>query len=336
MIGKTNTDVSVDPAIILGLVVTGFSGVYDGQAHTVTATVSQEYQSSTSFRYSTDGGTSWSYSAPSRTNAGNTTVRVRAINSALNVTVEVDTAINITPAPVTLTADSLTTSYNRYGYAQTVETYTCNVSGVRFASTVKAYGSGTDVGEYDVTFSGVTLNETTDTTGNYVVTRTVNGKITISKAIADYLGLRVWDYTGDYDGSAHGVTVSVSVTSGTTIEYSTNGTSGWTQTAPTRTAVGSTTVYVRATNKNFETATDSGTITINRAVATLIVSWANGVYCSLFDPAGNAVFSANTSGYWSGNPTMTGEYRAICVNTDPMTRTVNVTSTTSGTYVIAW
>lgn len=334
MVGKTNADSAIDPAIALNLVVTGFNGAYDGSSHTITATVAEEYQSATTFRYSTNG-TSWSATKPTRTNAGTTTVYVRATHSTLG-TVEANTTITITPAPVTLTAGSLNTKYNKYGNAQTVNTYTCNVSGVYFPSTVKAYGSGTDVGEYDVTFTGVALGETTDTTGNYVIAETVNGKIIINKAPADYLGLRVWDYTGDYDGSAHGVTVSVSVTSGTTIEYSTNGTSGWTQTAPTRTEVGSTTVYVRATNKNFETATDSGTITINRAVATLIVSWATGVYCSLFDPAGNAVFSANTSGYWTGNPTMTGEYRAICVNTDPMTRTVNVTSTTSGTYYIAW
>lgn len=333
MIGKTNTDVSVDPAIILGFVVTGYSGAYDGASHTVTATVAQEYRSTTSFRYSTNG-TSWSYSAPSQTNAGTTTVYVRAINTTFG-TVEATTSIVITPVPVTLTADSLSTSYNRYGYAQTVETYTCSVSNIRFASTVKAYGTGTNVGTYDVTFSGVTLNETTDTTGNYVVTNTVNGTITISKAIADYLGLRVWDYNDDYDGAAHTVTVSVSVTSGTTIEYSTNGTS-WSTTAPTRTDIGSTTVYVRAVNSNFETATATGTITINRAVATLIVSWATGVYCTLYDPSGNVVFSMNTSGYWSGNPTMTGQYMAMCINTDPMTRTVNVTSTTSGTFTIAW
>jgi len=333
MVGKTNADSAIDPAIALNLVVTGFNGAYDGSSHTITATVAEEYQSATTFRYSTNG-TSWSTTKPTRTNAGTTTVYVRATHSTLG-TVESSTTITVTPAPVTLTAGSLTTKYNRYGYAQTVETYTCNVSGVYFPSTVKAYGSGTNVGTYDVTFSGVTLNETTDTTGNYVVTQTVNGTITITKADADDLGLRVWDYSGNYDGSAHTVTASVSVTSGTTIQYSTNN-STWSTTAPTRTSVGSTTVYVRAVNSNFNTATAQGTITIIEAKATLIVNWANGVYCSLFDPAGNAVFSANTSGYWTGNPTMTGEYRAICVNTDPMTRTVNVTSTTSGTYYIAW
>ena len=333
MVGKTNADSAIDPAIALNLVVTGFNGAYDGSSHTITATVAEEYQSATTFRYSTNG-TSWSTTKPTRTNAGTTTVYVRATHSTLG-TVEANTTITVTPAPVTLTAGSLNTKYNKYGNAQTVNTYTCNVSGVYFPSTVKAYGSGTDVGEYDVTFSGVTLNETTDTTGNYVVTKTVNGKIIITKADADDLGLRVWDYSGNYDGSAHTVTASVSVTSGTTIQYSTNN-STWSTTAPTRTAVGSTTVYVRAVNRNFNTATAQGTITIIEAKATLIVNWANGVYCSLFDPNGNAVFSANTSGYWTGNPTMTGEYRAICVNTDPMTRTVNVTSTTSGTYYIAW
>lgn len=333
MVGKTNADSAIDPAIALNLVVTGFNGAYDGSSHTITATVAEEYQSATTFRYSTNG-TSWSTTKPTRTNAGTTTVYVRATHSTLG-TVEANTTITITPAPVTLTAGSLNTKYNKYGNAQTVNTYTCNVSGVYFPSTVKAYGSGTDVGEYDVTFSGVTLNETTDTTGNYVVTKTVNGKIIITKADADDLGLTVWDYSGNYDGSAHTVTASVSVTSGTTIQYSTNN-STWSTTAPMRTSVGSTTVYVRAVNSNFNTATAQGTITIIEAKATLIVNWANGVYCSLFDPAGNAVFSANTSGYWTGNPTMTGEYRAICVNTDPMTRTVNVTSTTSGTYYIAW
>lgn len=333
MVGKTNADSAIDPAIALNLVVTGFNGAYDGSSHTITATVAEEYQSATTFRYSTNG-TSWSATKPTRTNAGTTTVYVRATHSTLG-TVEANTTITITPDPVTLTAGSLNTKYNKYGNAQTVNTYTCNVSGVYFPSTVKAYGSGTNVGTYSVTFSGVTLNETTDTSGNYVVTQTVNGTITITKADADDLGLRVWDYSGNYDGSAHTVTASVSVTSGTTIKYSTNN-STWSTTAPTRTAVGSTTVYVRAVNRNFNTATAQGTITIIEAKATLIVNWAPNVYCSLFDPAGNAVFSANTSGYWTGNPTMTGEYRAICVNTDPMTRTVNVTSTTSGTYYIAW
>ena len=331
MFCKTNmTAVSADPETLLGLVVTGYSGVYDGASHTVTATVNQDYQSTTTFHYSTNNST-WSTTKPTRTNAGTTTVYVRATNSVLG-TFTAETTINVTKAPVTLTAGSLTTTYNRR--AQTVHTYTSSVSGIYFQG-VSASGSGTNVGTYPVTFSGVTIDETTDTTGNYVVHAVVNGTITINKASASTLGLSVSSYSGNYDGSAHTVSASVNDYTGTTIQYSTNG-SSWSTTAPTRTNVGTTTVYVRALNDNYETATATGTITINEAHSTLIVSWFSGEYCSLFDPDGNTVFSASTTGYWSGNPTKTGTYRAICPQRDPQIREVNVTSTTTGTFYIAW
>lgn len=330
MFCKTNTDAAIDPEALLGLIVTGYSGVYDGGSHTVTATVNAEYQSTTTYRYSTNG-TSWSTTKPTRTDAGTTTVYVRAINTILG-TFTSDATITIDPVPVTLTAGSLNTTYNRS--SQSVNTYTSSVSGLYFTG-VSAYGSGTNVGEYAVTFSGATVDVTTDRTGNYIVHELVNGTITIAKASASSLGLSVYDYSGQYDGSAHSVSVYVNDYTGTTIQYSTNGTS-WSTTATTRTAVGTTTVYVRALNDNYETATGSGTITITEAHSTLIVNWFSGEYCSLYDPDGNAVFSANTSGYWTGNPTKTGTYRAICVGRDPLYRDVNVTSTTSGTFIISW
>lgn len=330
MFCKTNSDIGTSPEALLGLVVTGYRGSYDGESHTVTATVNQDYQSTTTFSYSTNG-TSWSSTKPSRTAAGTTTVYVRAVNSVLGTFTE-ETSITITKVPVTLTAGSLSTTYDRQSHS--VTTYTSSVSGLRFSG-ISASGSGTNAGEYPVTFRGVTIDVTTDTTGNYVVHELVNGKITIAKASAASMGLSVSSYSGMYNGSAHTVSVSVNNYTGTTIQYSTNG-STWSTTAPTRTAVGTTTVYVRALNDNYETATGSGTITITEAKSTLVVSWFSGEYCSLFDPDGNTVFSANTSGYWTGNPTKTGTYRAICVGRDPLYRDVNVTSTTSGTYYIAW
>lgn len=330
MFCKTNTIVSTAPEPSLGLVVTGYSGTYDGNSHTITVTVNPEYQSTTSFRYSTNGS-SWSTIKPTRTAAGTTTVYVMATNSVLG-TFEDNATIDISKAPVTLTAGSLTTTYNRS--TQSVTTYTSSVSGLRFTG-ISVTGSGKNAGTYPVTFNGVTLNTTTDTSGNYVVTQTVNGTLTINKASASTLGLNAYDYSGNYDGYAHSISTSVNDTTGTTIQYSTNG-SSWSTTNPTRTAVGTTTVYVRALNDNYETATATATITIREAHSTLIVSWFTGDYCSLYDPDGNTVFSANTSGYWSGNPAKTGTYTAICPLRDPAYRTVNVTSTTSGTFYIAW
>lgn len=332
MFCKTNVNVSTttDPEVLLGFTVTGYSGVYDGSSHTITATVNPDYQSTTTIHYSTNG-TSWSTTKPTRTNAGTTTVYVRATNTTLG-TYSKETSIVVSKALVTLTAGSLTATYNRS--TQTVYTYSSSVYGLRFSG-VSASGSGKNVGTYPVTFSGVTLDVTTDTTGNYVVHTLVEGTITITKASASTLGLSVSSYNGNYDGYAHSVSASVNDYTGTTIQYSTNG-SSWSTTAPSRTNVGTTTVYVRALNDNYETATATGTITINEAHSTLIVNWFSGEYCSLYDPDGDTVFSVSTSGYWSGNPTKTGTYRAICPQRDPQMRTVNVTSTTTGTFYIAW
>lgn len=332
MFCKTNVNVNTttDPEVLLGFTVTGYSGVYDGSSHTITATVNPDYQSTTTIHYSTNG-TSWSTTKPTRTNAGTTTIYVRATNATLG-TYSKETTIAIALAPVTLTAGSLTTTYNRS--TQSVSTYSSSVSGIYFRY-ISASGSGKNVGTYPVTFNGVTVDVTTDTTGNYVVHEVVNGTLTINKASAQTFGLSVSSYNGNYDGYAHSVSASVNDYTGTTIQYSTNG-SSWSTTSPTRTNVGTTTVYVRALNDNYETATATGTITINEAHSTLIVSWFSGEYCSLFDPNGNTVFSASTSGYWSGNPTMTGTYRAICPQRDPQMREVNVTSTTTGTYYLAW
>ena len=243
--------------------------------------------------------------------------------------------LTINPASVTLTASSGTKTYT--GSSQSVTGFTSSVSGLTFSG-VSASGSGTNAGSYTVSFSGATVNSTKDSTGNYVVTSLVTGTLTISKAAASKLGLTVTSYSGYYDGSAHTVTAKVTITSGTTIQYSTNN-STWVTTAPTRTEAGTTTVYVRAVNNNYNTATATGTITINQK-ATLIVSWANGQYCSLFyqvdEYTDETIFSYQDSGYWSGTPTKTGLYWAMCSNADPSVKSVNVTSTTSGTYTIAW
>ncbi|SMC74225.1 InlB B-repeat-containing protein, partial [Aristaeella lactis] len=90
-----------------------------------------------------------------------------------------DGELEITPASVTLTANSDTKTYT--GTEQTATGYTCSVEGLSFTG-VSASGSGTNVGEYDVTFEGVTINETKDSTGNYVVTGTTDGKLIINPA----------------------------------------------------------------------------------------------------------------------------------------------------------
>ena len=328
MVGKTN-------ALSSGyrLIVVGYEGNYDGSAHAVTASVPSAYASSTRIQYSTNN-TSWSNTPTSRTNAGTTTVYVRAVNSNF-ATLTAVTTLTINPAPVTLTAGSGTYVYN--GSNRSITSYTSSVSGLYFRG-VSASGSGTNVGEYSVTLRGVTLNTTTDSTGNYVVTATVNGKLTITKATASSLGLSVSDYSGSYDGNSHSVSVSVYISSGTTIYYRTSTTGSWVTTAPTRTSKGTTTVYVKAENNNYETATASGTITItDPPKSVIILNWNPDPSRAISIKAptkGTTVYTySNTpSGYVRYEVPETGRYVITAVNMTPSNPIIQVTSLYNETY----
>lgn len=100
---------------------------------------------------------------------------------------------------VTLTAK--TDSYLYNGQEQTLTGYTPSIEGVTFAETVQASGKGTDVkeGGYPVTFTGVTENETLDTTGKYIVTDLVEGKLTITKRTVHMVSATA---SKPYDGNA--------------------------------------------------------------------------------------------------------------------------------------
>ena len=122
----------------------------------------------------------------------------------------VDGKLTVNPAPVTLTANSGSATYN--GSEQSIDGFESSVDGLTFEG-VTASGSGTDAGTYDVTFTGVTLDETTDSTGNYVITATNNGTFTIDRADIegdDFIVSQPEDVM--YDGEEHKQPVTVTST----------------------------------------------------------------------------------------------------------------------------
>ena len=162
---STTTDVSLEWHITQGKMpkptVTSYSGIYDGNSHTITVA------GDGTLKYSTDN-TNWVDTLPTRTNAGTTTVYVKAIGNENN-------------------------------------------------------------GDSDV----------------------ATGTITISKA--NISAPVVTNYSGNYDGNAHTITVE-SITIGT-LKYSTDNTN-WSTTKPTRTNAGTTTVYVKIFgNENYNDST---------------------------------------------------------------------------------
>ena len=109
--------------------------------------------------------------------------------------------LEITPASVTLTANSDSVTYD--GQEHTVTGYTSSVAGLTFTG-VSASGSGTDAGNYPVTFTGVTVGTTTDSTGNYIVTEVVNGNLEITP-LAVTVSIEGNTLIGLYDGQWHTV-----------------------------------------------------------------------------------------------------------------------------------
>jgi uncharacterized repeat protein (TIGR02543 family) len=133
-------------------------------------------------------------------NAGTATMTITGMG---NYDGTVEKTFTISPASVTLTANSDTKEYN--GAEQTVTGFTSSVNGLTFTG-VSASGSGTDTGSYDVIFTDVTLNTTKDDTGNYVVTETTNGTLTITDAITNYGAAKItWNQNGKtatFDGTS--------------------------------------------------------------------------------------------------------------------------------------
>ncbi len=131
---------------------------------------------------------------------------------------------------------------------------------------VLASGSGTDVGNYDVTFSkedGGEIDYTAvDTTNSYVVNTTKNSTFNIVKSFPEFrFEYADYSYTDSYNGSGiSGIPVKTTVDNGTIIKFRSSTDNGdtwsdWTTVQPSRTEVGTTKVEVEATNPNYEGTT---------------------------------------------------------------------------------
>ena len=79
------------------------------------------------------------------------------------------------------------------------------------------------------------------------------------------------DYEGTYDGAAHagGVKNQQNLPIGTTITYSTDGGETWSSTVPSIKDFGTVNYKVKATNSNYEDATDDGTLEVTKRTVTL-------------------------------------------------------------------
>ena len=231
---------------------------YDGQPHEVGISGG----SGGTIQYRTSTTASWTTTKPTITNAGEMTTYVQVAGDSNHNTIDCgNKKIIIGKRTTTCTTASASKDYN--GTALTANNGTCTnlVSG--HSATVSASGTITNAGSTANTYKGAVIkNGAAEVTTNYSITG-ANGTLTIKKVPATNPTLTA--YSGTYDGQSH--TISVSGGSGGTIQYSTDNKT-WSTTKPTRTNVGTTTVYVKVVGDGNHTDTNpisnpiSSTITI--------------------------------------------------------------------------
>ena len=240
---------------------TAYSGTYDGAAHTITVSGG----SGGTVKYRTSTSESWTTTKPSRTAAGTTTVYVMVTGDSNHSDKDCgNKAITISQKALTITAKAQTINY---GSSIATGTGQVTVSGLVSgdsltaitlkASTTNVTTSGTITPSAATTSKGI---------GNYSVTYKT-GTLTIKAVAATCPTLTA--YSGTYDAASH--TITVSGGSGGTVKYRTSTSESWTTTKPSRTAAGTTTVYVMVTGDSNHSDKDCGNkaITISQKALTI-------------------------------------------------------------------
>jgi glucan-binding YG repeat protein len=291
-------------------VVTDYTGVYDGNPHTFSTSHSwdnprPEIQYYVELEYS-DDQTNWSDEKPTRTEVGTTTVYVRAkATENYNASSAVEAHITITKASVAKPV------LEQSDYPMTGQTINPVFSGFddNKMQIISGITGATNIGEYELTIEPKYNYQWTDgtTTAEVYVWRVVR---------FDPVPPVVESYSGVYDGQPHTFTVShpyddprEHIQYFVEMEYSYDQ-STWFDEKPTRTEVGTTTVYVRAKQSDSFNASEAVTATIT--ITSTSIDAPTTAMCSnaVYNGEEQSITLTNQVGYtWSNNlKTNAGEY----------------------------
>ena len=236
---------------------------YDGNALVGGATAS--VMEGTTISYSLDGGTTWTTEVPSITNVGTLNVVAKAENANYE-TKEVEYTLEVTPKAVTVTANDASKVYGQNDPELTAKV-TGNFNNDKIVYTLSR-DAGENVGEYAIKVTGE-ANQ-----GNYTVTYQP-GIFTITASNA--LTLTANNLKKEYNGKALNGEVKASVTEGTTIKYSVNGTD-WTTEVPSITDVDKLIVKAKAENPNYKTVYANYTMEITPKAVTVTANNSGKTY----------------------------------------------------------
>ena len=315
----------------LNVTATEYSGTYDNSAHGITVTCEQ---SGATIEYSTDGE-NYSTTRPTFTNAnaeayttyykvslagyktvsGSKTITIGKANNALELSETEGTIVY--PNTGTVTIDT-----NASNGTITAEISDANVA------TVNVSNNNT------ITITPKTINSTQTATITVKSAATTNYEeqtatynLTVQQGT---LNVTATEYSGTYDNSAHGITVTCEQ-SGATIEYSTDG-ENYSTTRPTFTNANAEayTTYYKVSLAGYKTVSGSKTITIGKANNALQLSTYNGGTISTPN-TGTFTITKNTSG---GTLSVSSSNTNIATVTLSGTTVTVTPGTTSGNVTI--
>lgn len=283
-------------------VVSSETVAYDGQPHTITAT------GTGTIEYSTDGE-NWSSTKPTRTVVGDTIVYVKIPED------EGHTASDIVMGTISITTRKLTKptiNITEFAYSgSAIQPNILNFDSDWMVKTGDLSATNASTNNYVITVSLNDINNTSwsdDTNADL----TFNWKINKANVSAP----SVSNYNGTYDGQPHTITTNATGA----IKYSTDN-SNWSSTIPTRTDVGTTSVYVKISgdDNHNESSVATGKITITKAnLPAPSVTNYSGIYdgqphtITVGDVTGGTIkYSTNNSTWTEIAPTRTAAGETI-------------------------
>ena len=328
---------------------TGLTDYYQKQNYGTEATITNVV-AKTGYTYTgyTLGGSmsmlagSTNSSIKTKLGAGNGAIRLISKANALTFEAQTLASIKYSTTPQALIFKGASNGTGSYSYAITAGNtnsyFTINGTTITTSDTAVP-----PVGKYKLTVQAI------DNTSKLTATAEIT--IVIEKASSTNPTLTA--YSGTYDGQPH--TIGVTGGNGGTIQYSTDNKT-WSTTKPTRTAQGTTTVYVKVVGDSNHTDTNpiSSTITIKPATITYTASSYEGFYdgnshtisVSVTKPTSGAAitYSTSSNGTYSatkpsyiaaGTYTIYFKIEAANYTTKTDSRTVKINSTNlSGSVTI--
>ena len=316
---------------ILSVTANGYSGTYDGSAHGISVS-----SSGATIKYGTSSGTYDRTSSPTYTNAGTYTVYYQVTRAGYKtVTGSKDIVISKASGSVSLsetsgkvtypTAKTITVTKNTSGGSLSCSSSNNNIVSCSVSGTTVTLTPGTQEG-------AATITVTSAATTNYNVataTYTANAENGLLSVTAN-------GYSGTYDGSAHGISVS---SSGATIKYGTSSGTYDRTSSPTYTNAGTYTVYYQVTRSGYKTVTGSKTVTINKAAGGVTLSETSGTVTyptaktiTVTKNQSGASLSCTSSNNSIATCSVSGTTVTITPGTTAGTATITVTSAATTNY----